>query len=255
MAGGTGQGVRGARRGERGTPVRASAAIATDSSTTQVPAGYAAAARRALPFALAAAAFGISFGVLAQSAGMGKLAPVLMSATTFGGSAQFAVASILAGGGAAAAAVLSAVLLNARYAPMALAAAPALRGGRARRSLEAQLVVDESWALANRGGRFDRRTLIAAGLVLYVGWVGGTLVGVLAGGALGDPEALGLDAAFPALFLALVATQIRSRQALTAALLGAALALALVPVAPPGVPIIAATLACLIGLRQTEGAA
>jgi predicted branched-subunit amino acid permease len=186
---------------------------------------------------------------------MGKVAPVVMSATTFGGSAQFAVASILAAGGGAAAAVLAAVLLNARYAPMALATAPALEGGRLRRSLEAQMVVDESWALSNRGGRFDRTALLVTGAVLYAGWVGGTLVGVLAGEALGDPESLGLDAAFPALFLALVATQIRSRRALTAALFGAAIAIALVPVAPAGIPVVAATFACAVGLRRDRGEA
>ena len=181
---------------------------------------------------------------------MGEVAPVVMSATTFAGSAQFAVASILSAGGTVVAAILAAVLLNARYGPMGLASAPALEGGRVRRAVEGQLMVDESWALASRGdGSFDRPTLLAAGLVLYVGWVGGTLAGVLAGDAIGDPEDLGLDAAFPALFLALLATQIRSRRDLVAALGGAALALALIPFTPPGVPVIASTLVCLIGLR------
>jgi predicted branched-subunit amino acid permease len=184
---------------------------------------------------------------------MGKVAPVVMSATVFGGSAQFAVASILAAGGSAVAAVVAALLLNGRYGPMALAAAPALEGGRARRAVEAQLVVDESWALASRGdGTFDRPTLLVTGLILYAGWVGGTLLGVLAGGAIGDPEDLGLDAAFPALFLALLATQVNSRRTLAAALLGAGLALALVPFTPAGVPVIAATLVCLVGLRWKE---
>jgi predicted branched-subunit amino acid permease len=151
------------------------------------------------------------------------------------------------------AAIVAAVLLNGRYGPMSLASAPALEGGRARRALEAQLVVDESWALASRrDGTFDRPTLLVTGLILYAGWVAGTLVGVLAGEALGNPEDLGMDAAFPALFLALLATQITSRRALAAALLGAALALALVPLTPPGVPVIAATAACLIGLRWRE---
>jgi predicted branched-subunit amino acid permease len=181
---------------------------------------------------------------------MGSLAPLVMSATTFAGSAQFAVASVLGDGGTVAAAVLAAVLLNGRYLPMAFAAAGAFEGGRVRRLLESQLVVDEAWALSNRGGgRFDRHVLVGAGLLLYGAWVGGTAAGVLAGGALGDPEALGLDAAFPALFLALLAPQLRSRAALAAALLGAALALALVPLAPPGVPVIASTAAVLVGLR------
>lgn len=208
-------------------------------------------ARQALPLAVAVVAFGISFGVLAEAAGMGSLAPVVMSATTFAGSAQFAVTSVLSAGGGVAAAVLAAVLLNARYGPMGLAAAGAFRGGVARRLAESQLLVDEAWALASRGGgRFERRVLVGAGLVLYAAWVAGTAVGVVAGEALGDPEALGLDAALPALFLALLVPQVRSRRALAAALGGAVIALVLTPLTPPGVPIVAASAACLAGVRR-----
>jgi 4-azaleucine resistance transporter AzlC len=203
-----------------------------------------------LPFALAVGVFGLSFGVLARSAGMGWLAPIVMSAAVFAGSAQFAAVSVLGAGGGVAAAVAAAVLLNARYGPMGLAAAPAFRGGRARRLAEAQLVVDEAWALAGRRGRFDRHVLIGAGLLLYGAWVGGTAAGVLAGQALGDPQALGVDAAFPALFLALLAGQLDSPRTRVAALAGAAIALALVSLTPPGVPIIAAAAACLVGPRR-----
>jgi predicted branched-subunit amino acid permease len=150
-----------------------------------------------------------------------------------------------------AAAIVAAVLLNSRYGPMGLSAAAALRGGRGRRAAEAQLVVDEAWALAGRGhGRFDRGVLLGTGLVLYTAWVGGTAIGALAGDAVGDPEDLGLDAAFPALFLALLAGQIHSRRALAAAIAGAGLALALTPLVPAGIPVLAATAACLIGLRR-----
>ena len=207
--------------------------------------------RAAAPLAVAVAAFGVSFGVLAQAAGWGGVAPVVMSVTTFAGSAQFAAVAVLGAGGAVAAAVAAALLLNSRYVPLGIAMAPELRGSLWQRLLEAQLVVDESWAIAHRGGgRFDRRLMIGAGLVLYLAWVGGTTVGVLGGEALGDPGALGLDAAFPALFLGLLARQLSSRKAIAAALLGAAISLALVPIAPPGVPIIAAVAACLIGLRR-----
>ncbi len=134
---------------------------------------------------------------------------------------------------------------------MGVAAAPAFVGSRVRRLLEAQFVVDEAWALANDGeGAFDRRILVGAGATLYGAWLAGTLIGVVAGGALGDPEALGLDAAFPALFLALLVAQVRSRDALAAALLGAALALSLTPFTPAGVPVLAATAAILVGLRR-----
>ena len=200
---------------------------------------------------LPAAAFGLSFGVLAGAAGMGRLAPVVMSATTFGGSAQFAAASILDEGGAIAAAIATAILLNARYVPIGISVAPLFEGPAWRRLLEGQLVVDESWAIANQGeGRFDRGVLLGAGLVLYVCWVVTTAIGAVAGDLLGDPERLGLDAAFPALFLALLVPQVRSRIMLVAALGGAAVALALVPIAPAGVPILAAAAVCLIGWRR-----
>ena len=207
--------------------------------------------RRVAPLVLPAAAFSSSFGVLAGAAGMGRLAPVVMSATTFGGSAQFAAASILDEGGAVAAAIVAAILLNARYVPIGISVAPIFQGSAWRRLLEGQLVVDESWAIANQGeGRFDRGLLLGAGLVLYVCWVVTTAIGAVAGDLLGDPERLGLDAAFPALFLALLVPQVRTRMMLVAALGGAAVALALVPIAPAGVPILAAAAVCLLGWRR-----
>jgi 4-azaleucine resistance transporter AzlC len=189
--------------------------------------------------------------VLARSAGFPPVAAVVMSGTTFAGSAQFASASILDAGGTVAAAVLAAILLNLRYGPIGVSVAPVMTDIPLRRVLLAQLVVDESWAIANRGdGTFDRGLLIGAGLALYVAWVGSTAMGALGAEFLGDPATLGLDAAFPALFLALLWPQVREGRALAAAVLGAAIAIPLVPVTPAGVPIIAAGAACLLGLRR-----
>jgi 4-azaleucine resistance transporter AzlC len=214
---------------------------------------YGVGVRAAAPLGVAVGAFGISFGVLAHDAGMGSVAPVVMSVTTFAGSAQFAVVSVLTAGGGVAAACVAALLLNARYAPIGMSVAKALRGSRFKRMLEAQLVVDESWALSNRGGgEFDRRILIGAGALLYASWVGGTTIGVLSGNLIGDPNKLGLDAAFPALFLALLVGQIRSRRAAVAALAGAAIALAVTPFVKPGVPLIVACLACAVGWRRSR---
>jgi len=208
-------------------------------------------ARAVAPLAVAVLGFGISFGLLARSAGMGWLAPILMSATTFAGSAQFAAVSILGAGGTVAAAVAAAVLLNARYGPIGVSVAPWLEGPAWWRFLRAQLVVDESWAVAAEGeGRFDPRILVGAGLLLYVSWVAGTAIGALGGQVLGDPKTLGLDAAFPALFLALLVPQLRNRRTIVAAVLGGAIALALIPVAPAGIPIIAASAACLLGMGR-----
>ena len=212
--------------------------------------GYLAGARTAVPFVLATVVVGISFGVLARSLGWGVVAPVVFSVIAFSGSAQFAVAAVLGAGGAVVPAVVAAVLLNARFLPMGVAVAPFLKGRPFRRALEGQAVVDASWALANRGGgRFDREFLIGATLPQYAAWVGGTVIGVLAGDFVGDPERLGLDVIFPAFFLALLVGELRGgRRVVAVALLGAGLALALVPVAPAGVPVIAACAAALLGL-------
>lgn len=207
--------------------------------------------RISLPFALAVVAFGVSFGVLARSAGMGVVAPIVFSATTWAGSAQFAGAAIVGSGGAVVSAITAGVLLNSRYLAMCAAIAPSLTGGRASRAARGLAVVDESWALSARGdGTFDTDKLVGVALTLYPAWVLGTAIGAIGGDAIGDPEALGLDAAFPALFFALMIGQIRSRRHVAAAALGGLIALALVPVAPAGVPIIAASAAALVGLRR-----
>jgi 4-azaleucine resistance transporter AzlC len=212
---------------------------------------YGVGVRTAVPFGVAVGVFGVSFGVLAREAGMGALAPVVMSVLTFAGSAQFAVVSVLTAGGGVVAACVAALLLNGRYVPIGLSVANALRGNWLKRVLEAQLVVDESWALSNQGGgRFDRGILIGAGSLLYLAWVLGTIVGVFAGDLIGDPNKLGLDAAFPALFLALLVGQLRSSRAVVAALAGAAIALVVTPFTKPGVPLIVACLACAVGWRR-----
>ena len=215
----------------------------------QQPEGVRSGARAALPLALAAFLFGAAFGVLALDAGFAPLGAIAMSATAFSGSAQFAAATILDDGGGAAAAIVAALLLNARYVPFSVAIASVFPGSRRRRLLEAQLIVDESWALAGRSGRFDYGILVGTGLLLYAVWVGGTAAGTIAGDLL-DPEAIGLDAAFPALFLALLAPYLRAPSALPTAVVAAAITVVLLPLAPPGIPIVAASLAALLGLRR-----
>ena len=214
---------------------------------------YLAGARASTPFALATFVLGISFGVLARSLEWGTVAPIVFSMITFSGSAQFAVAAVLGDGGGAFAATIAAVLLNARFGPMGLAIAPSLKGGPLRRALEGQAVVDASWALASRGGgRFDREFMLGATVPQLAAWVGGTVVGVLGGNFIGDAEKLGLDAVFPAFFLALLADELDSTKARVVALIAVVLALALVPFAPPGVPVIAACTAALLGLRSSS---
>jgi len=208
-------------------------------------------ARRAWPLAIAVGGFGLTYGVLARQAGFDPLQTIIFSLTTFAGSAQFAAVSIIGDGGTAVAAITAALLLNARYLPIGLSVAPWLRGRPLARAAQGQVVIDESWAVSHLGGgRYDPRLLVGAGLTIYAAWVLASVVGVLAGEVLGDPETLGLDAAFPALFLALLAGQVRERGLLLAALAGGVVALAMVPVVPPGVPIVAASVVCLAGLRR-----
>jgi 4-azaleucine resistance transporter AzlC len=204
--------------------------------------------RAVAPLAIAVLAFGASFGILARDAGMGIAPPIIMSLTTFAGSAQFAVASVLESGGAVAAAIAAAVMLNLRYVAVGMSVAPSLRGGKLRRVAAAQLAVDESWAVAQRNGRVDRDRLVGAGLVLMAAWCAGTVAGVVGGGALGDPADYGLDAMFPALFLALLVGQLDGPRARAAALAGGLIALALTPLVPPGLPIVAAAAGAVIAL-------
>jgi 4-azaleucine resistance transporter AzlC len=223
--------------------------MADASATRQLPReGLVAGMRAVAPIAIAVLAFGASFGILARDAGMGTIAPIVMSLTTFAGSAQFAVASVLESGGAVAAAIAAAVMLNLRYLAVGISVAPSLEGGKPRRLLVAQLAIDESWAVSQRDGRVDRDRMIGAGLVLLVAWCAGTVAGVVGGGALGDPADYGLDAMFPALFLALLVGQIDGRRARVAALAGGLIALALTPVLPPGLPIVAAAAGAVIAL-------
>jgi 4-azaleucine resistance transporter AzlC len=210
-------------------------------------------ARRAAPLFPAAAALGASFGVLARTAHLDAAAAIVMSATTFAGSAQIATVSVLGAGGGVAAAVAAALLLNTRYAPIGISVAQSFRGRPLRRFAQAQLVVDESWALAGGGTpRFDRRVLLGVGGTLWVAWVGGTAAGALLGQAIGDTAAFGLDGAFAALFVALLAAQLRDRPRISAAAAGAAIAVTLIPFTPPGVPIVAATAAVAVRWRRHE---
>ncbi len=203
-----------------------------------------------LAFTIPTFALGASFGVLAEPV-MGPTAAILMSILVFAGAAQFGSVTVLAAGGGVASAVSAGLLINARFLPMGLALAPALRGGPVRRAAEAQAMVDASWALAQRGdGRFDREVMLGATIPQAACWWAGTAVGALGGSLIGDPAAFGLDAMFPAFYLALLVQEMDLRTTSASALLGAVIALCLVPFAPPGIPVVAASAAALLGLRQ-----
>jgi 4-azaleucine resistance transporter AzlC len=211
--------------------------------------------RAGVPFAIAGIFVSTSFGVLATEAGLSAVAALVMSMIVFAGSAQFAAVSIVASGGTAAAAVVAAAMMNSRFLAMGVALAPSLPGRASWRALQGQTVVDASWAMALReDGTFDRFFLFGATAVQYVTWSSGTLLGALAGDALGDTDKLGLDAVFPAFFLALLIAEARDGRARGVAALGAVIALALVPFTPAGVPVLVASSAALLGLQRRAAA-
>jgi len=206
----------------------------------------------ALPVVTAVGVFGVSYGVLGTAAGIPGWQLVLLSALTFAGSAQFAYVSAFATGGGAAAAVLSGGLLNTRYLATGASAAQVLPGGRMRRALLAQLVVDESYALgvgAGTPGRPDPNVMVVSGAMEWVCWVGGSALGAAVGNVLGDPTRLGLDAAFPALFIALLWPMLDGPGARRCALGGALAALLVAPWAPNG---LALAVAAVVGLALSR---
>lgn len=207
--------------------------------------------RIGVPFGIAAFLGGISFGVVAEPV-IGALAAIVMSAIVFAGASQFGATAVLASGGDPITAIAAGVMLNARFLPMGVAAAAAFPGGALARGLQGQAIVDASWAAAHEGGgRFNRFILLGATIPQYPGWVGGTALGALGAGSIGDPQALGLDAIFPAFFLVLLMSEAAaSRRGRVVALLGAAIALALTPLLPAGLPILLAALAAFIGVRR-----
>lgn len=205
-----------------------------------------------LPLAAASLALSTSFGVIAAPV-IGGIEAIVMSIIVFAGSAQFAVIAVLAAGGGPIAAVAAGALLNLRFLPMGIAIAPSLDEKPMKRAMIGQALIDFSWAAASRGeGRYDHRFMLGATFPNYPCWVLGTVIGVLAGGLIGDPERLGLDALFPAFFLALLLESeiTATRRGVIAALIGGGLALALIPFAPPGVPVIASCLGALVGFQR-----
>ncbi|MGP9022753.1 AzlC family ABC transporter permease [Streptomyces sp. BR1] len=212
-------------------------------------AAWAVGAKAAVPFTVAIFAFGISFGVLAKGAGFSALAATSMSGLVFVGSSQFAAVSVIVNGGGWAAAAVAGTLLNLRYLVMGFAILPALRGGRARRAVESQLVIEESWAIASDAdGRFDRVRLLSSGVVLWLGWVLGTLLGAIGPFKAVDILNYGLDAVSPVLFFLLLAPHLGGSRKRSAAATAAGCAALLTAIAVPDTAI---AVACLIAVVWT----
>jgi predicted branched-subunit amino acid permease len=192
--------------------------------------------------ALADGVVGLSFGAIAVSGGQPSWVPLAMSTAVFAGGAQFAALYIVLGGGAPAAAALAGLVLNTRLLPFGFAVADVLDLRWPARLLGSHLVVDESvaFALAQRDPARRRAAFWACGLLLFVIWNLGTVLGVLAGKTVGNPDALGLDAASPMVLLALVLPALRDRAVRWAALAGTVIALTATPFVPGGLPVLLA---------------
>jgi predicted branched-subunit amino acid permease len=208
--------------------------------------------RDAVGIGVATGAYGLSFGAISVASGLSMLQTCALSLLLFSGGSQFALVGVLGAGGSAVAAAGTAVLLGSRNALYGLRLAPLLKVRGLKRATAAQLVIDESTAMAvgRDSPRAARLGFWSTGLSVFVLWNLGTLLGALGAQALSNPEVLGLDAAVPAAFLALLAPRMRARQPWVIALASAAVALVAVPFVPAGVPVLlAAATAALLVLR------
>ncbi len=200
---------------------------------------------------LAVGTFGVTFGVLAVSAGVSGLQAVLMSLLMFTGASQFAAVGVVSTGGDPMSALGAALLLAARNGAYALSMSEVMPSGRGSRLIAAQLIIDESTAMAEAQVKLEetREAFWVTGLSVFFFWNLGTLIGVLVGGVVGDPLTWGLDAAFPAGFLALLVPHLKDRNKRRAAATGAVVAAVTIPLLPAGFPVLLASLGAVAVAR------
>lgn len=205
---------------------------------------------RVVSMAVALGLVACSLGAIAVSKGVPLWLVTVMALLVFAGGSEFMVVGLISGGAAPAAAVIGGLMLNARHLPFGLAVGDLIGTSRPARLLGSHLLVDESvaFALAERDPDRQRRVYWTVGLTLYAVWAPSVLLGGLLGRAIGDPAALGLDAALPAALLALIVPSLRDRPTLRAVALGAVIAIATTPLLPDGLPVMAALLGVAVTL-------
>lgn len=209
---------------------------------------------------VATGAYGISFGALGTTSGLDVLQTCVLSLLAFTGASQFAFVGVVAAGGAPVTGAVTSVLLGSRNLFYGLSIASVLRLRGVRRALGAHLVIDESTAVAvaQRDPALGRLGFWWTGASVYVLWNLSTLLGALAGTAIGDPRTFGLDAAVGAAFLGLLWPRLDGPLPRLVAVCGAATAAGLVPFTPAGLPIIvggavAVVAGLLLGRARREG--
>jgi 4-azaleucine resistance transporter AzlC len=203
--------------------------------------------RDVLAIAAAVGAVGVSFGAITVAAGLPAWVVPAMGVLVFAGGAQFLAVGLMAAGSPVAA-VLGGLLLNARHLPFGLAVAGAVGDRWPARLIGSHLMIDESvaFAMAQTDPARRRRAYWLTGVALFVAWNVGSLLGVVLGGAVADPAALGVDAAFPAGLLALILPSLRDRETRAVAGLGAAVAVLTTPLLPAGLPVLLALTGLLV---------
>jgi len=211
--------------------------------------------RDSLGVGVATGAYGVSFGAVSVAAGLSVAQTCALSLVMFTGASQFAFVGVLAAGGAPLSGGLTALLLGTRNTLYGLRLAPLLRWRGARRLLASQVLIDESTAMSmtRTTTAAARVGFLATGVAIFVLWNLATLLGAVAGSAIGDPRTYGLDAAVGAAFLALLWPRLTDLRNRVVALAAAAVALGIVPLAPAGVPVLAAAgVALLAGVLTSR---
>ncbi|WP_370962657.1 AzlC family ABC transporter permease [Amycolatopsis sp. cg9] len=197
---------------------------------------------------------GVSYGAIAVSSGFPLWLPMLMSLLVFAGASQFMFIGIVAAGGNPFAAVLAGLLANARHLPFGFAIGDVLGKRWPGRLVGSHLMIDESvaFALAQREAHQRRAAYWVCGIGLFACWNLGVVAGAFAGTAISDTDVFGLDAAFPAVLLALVLPALRDRAARLPVLAGVVVALAATPFLPAGLPVLLALAGVLAGVAAKE---
>ena len=211
--------------------------------------------RDSLSVSITVGAYGTAFGAAAVANGFSLLQTCLLSLLTFSGASQFAVIGVLGAGGGAISGIATASLLGIRNGVYGVIMAPRLKVKGFKRVVAAQITIDESTAVALgqevRGESAMRQGFWLTGFGVFLFWNLFTVAGALGAQAMGDIRAWGLDSAVPAAFLGLVWPRLKTKRDRILALSCVVFALAMTPILPAGLPIIAtAFIAVVVGLRK-----
>jgi predicted branched-subunit amino acid permease len=204
--------------------------------------------RDAVGIGLATGAYGISFGAVSTATGLDIIQTCALSLLMFTGASQFALVGVIDGGGSALAGAATAGLLGTRNGLYGLRLSSILRLSWLRKVFGAQWVIDETTAMAvaQKEPALSRLSFWATGTAIYICWNSGTLIGALGTEALSNPKNLGLDAAIPAAFIALLAPMLRSGKMWAVTIVAGLTGLAVTPMVQSGIPVLCAAIVASI---------